>query len=288
MDNCSRDDEIMQMINRSKGCCRPCFGPTGATGPTGPAGPATIRVGVTNTGNPGTLASVTNVGTNENVVLDFTIPEGPTGPMGVTGPTGSTGPTGATGPQGLQGAQGPQGSQGLVGATGPTGPQGIAGPTGQKGATGPTGPTGPAGASVSATNTYGRKYDTTENTIALEQNIAQDVPLGSNGPSNGITLNTQNKLTIPTDGVYKVDYYFYGSSSGNTSLTLNVKQNATPIGSTTISKDVTANVDTEFVGSTINSFNASDEIGLSIESTEAATISPGSDTSAYINIIKLS
>lgn len=151
---------------------------------------------------------------------------------------------------------------------------------------GATGPTGPAAAS--ATNTYGRKYDTTENNITLEQNIAQEIPLGSNGPSNGITLETQNKLTIPTTGIYKVDYYFSGSSSANADITVSVKQNDTSIGSTTISKNVTANVDADFVGSTINSFTANDKIGLAIESNTAATVSPASDTSAYLNIIRLS
>ena len=170
-----------------------------------------------------------------------------------------------------------------------TGPQGVAGPTGLTGEIGPTGPTGPRGADgTSQTNTYGRKYDTTENTITLEANIPQDVPLGSNGPSNGITLGTQNKLTIPTDGVYKVDYYFSGSSNITADITLNVKQNATPIGSTTIGKNVTANVDSDFVGSTINAFSANDQIGLSLESTTAVTISPASDTSAYLNIVKIS
>ena len=71
-------------------------------------------------------------------------------------------------------------------------------------------------------------------------------------------------------------------------ITLNVKQNATPIGSTTISKNVTANVDSDFVGSTINAFSADDQIGLSLESTTAVTISPASDTSAYLNIVKIS
>ena len=56
---------------------------------------------------------------------------------------------------------------------------------------------------------------------------------------------------------------------------------------TSITKSLTANVDTEFSGSTINSFNANDQIGLSIEATDAATISPGPDTSAYINIVKI-
>ena len=149
-----------------------------------------------------------------------------------------------------------------------------------------TGPTGPE--AVSQTSTYGRKYDTTVTPISLEANIAQDVPLGSNGPSNGVTLGTQNKLVITTDGIYKVEYFFSGGASTNTEVTLNVKQNANPIGSTTITKNLTANIDTDFVGSTINSFNANDQIGLTIKSTNVATISPSSDTSAYLNIVKIS
>lgn len=59
-------------------CC--CFnGSVGPTGPTGPTGPATITVGTTTTGEPGTEASVTNVGTSSVAVLNFTIPRGATG-----------------------------------------------------------------------------------------------------------------------------------------------------------------------------------------------------------------
>lgn len=233
-------NRIQEILEEGRKCKRRLIarGIPGPTGPQGPQGPATIAIGNVTTGAPDTSATVTNSGTNENVVLNFTIPRGATG---------------ATGRQGIQG---------------------------------PTGPTGPA--AEIPTNTYGRKYDTTENSITLEQNIAQDIPLGSNGPSNGITLETQNKLTIPTTGIYKVDYYFSGSASTAADVTVNVKQNATPIGSTTINKSLTANVDADFVGSTINSFTAGDKIGLSIESTAAATISPASDTSAYLNIIRIS
>ena len=64
-------------------------GPVGATGPqgpigeTGPAGAdgidgeaATITVGTTTTGEPGTTASVTNVGTESAAILNFVIPRG--------------------------------------------------------------------------------------------------------------------------------------------------------------------------------------------------------------------
>lgn len=58
-------------------------GPTGATGPTGPAGvAATLTVGTTTTGEPGSPATVTNTGTTEAAVLNFTVPQGATGPAG--------------------------------------------------------------------------------------------------------------------------------------------------------------------------------------------------------------
>ena len=68
-------------------------GDTGATGTPGAA--ATISVGTTTTGQPGTNASVTNVGTSSAAVLNFTIPKGAKGDTGATGATGATGSPGA-------------------------------------------------------------------------------------------------------------------------------------------------------------------------------------------------
>jgi hypothetical protein len=55
-------------------------GPRGSDGDPGPAGadgdPATVQVGTTNTGLPGTNATVVNSGTVQNAILNFTIPRG--------------------------------------------------------------------------------------------------------------------------------------------------------------------------------------------------------------------
>ena len=59
-------------------------GDKGDKGDTG-----TIMVGTTTTGQPGTNASVENVGTNTAAVLNFTIPRGDKGAKGDTGATGS-------------------------------------------------------------------------------------------------------------------------------------------------------------------------------------------------------
>lgn len=88
MDN----DKIRRIIEEGRRhrerCCV-----VGPTGPRGPQGPATITVGSTTTGEPGTNAQVTNSGTSENAILNFTIPRGETGATGPTGPQGLQGET---------------------------------------------------------------------------------------------------------------------------------------------------------------------------------------------------
>ena len=276
MNNNCFDNKIKKNLDCGKKCnCTPII--VGPTGPTGPQGPASIAVGVTTTTDPGTNASVTNVGTDDNVILNFNIPRGETGPIGPQGIPGTEGPTGPTGPQGLQGIQGP------TGPTGPAGPQGLQGLQGIQGPTGPTGPAGPT-----AIETYGRKYNTSTDNISLETNIAQNIPLGNNGPTNNITTATLNTLTITENGVYLVEYGFSGSSSTNATLTVEVNQNANAISGTSIVKTVTANNNTDFNSSTINSFAVGDEIGLSINSSTAATITPANGTNAYLNIVRIS
>ena len=146
--------KIQKILEEGKKCQNRCgvFGPTGPTGPTGPAGAATITVGQTTTGDPGTQASVENVGTAQNVILDFTIPQGIDGATGPTGPTGATGETGATGPTGPTGATGetPTLEIGTIN-TGEPGTQASASITGTApnyvlNLTIPQGPTGPTGA----------------------------------------------------------------------------------------------------------------------------------------------
>jgi hypothetical protein len=105
----------------------------------------TITIGTVTTGAPGSSATITNVGTAENAILNFVIPRGDVGATGAAGATGAIGPTGATGATGAQGSTGPQGPTGPQGETGPAGPQGLKGDTGDQGPQGDTGPQGPQG-----------------------------------------------------------------------------------------------------------------------------------------------
>ncbi len=136
-------------------------GPQGEIGPTGPTGTSsTITIGTTTTGEPGTEATITNTGTQEAAIFNFTIPQGPTGP---------------TGPQGIQGIPGIQGPQGIQGATGP------------QGEIGPTGPTGTSSTITIGTTTTGEPGTeaTVTNTGTPEAAIFNfTIPQGPTGPTN--------------------------------------------------------------------------------------------------------
>lgn len=87
-------------------------GPEGPAGSQGPAG--TITVGSVTTGEPGTSVIVTNSGTAENAIFNFTIPKGATGSTGSQGEAGPVGQTGLTGPEGPQGPQGDPGESFMI------------------------------------------------------------------------------------------------------------------------------------------------------------------------------
>lgn len=198
-------------------------GQAGAQGPQGPKGdpgPVTVETGVTVTVEPGVQASVTNSGTNQDVVLDFMIPrgekgeQGPEGPTGLQGPKGDqglqgpkgdpgdTGPQGPEGPQGPQGEQGPkgdQGLQGLKGDTGDTGPQGPEGPTGPQGEQGPEGPQGKAATITIGTVTTGdagSKAEVNNSGTETDAILNFTIPKGDNPDTSNFYTKTQTDTAI--------------------------------------------------------------------------------------------
>ena len=287
----------------------------GTPGPRGRDGAGTVTVGTTTTGDAGTNAFVTNTGTAQNAVLNFTIPRGETGATGPQGPQGETGATGPQGPQGETGATGPQGPQGETGAVGPQGPAGTAGEaatvtvgtttTGDAGTNasvtntgtaqnailnftiprGETGATGPQG--TTATNEYGYKYDTTTNPITLTANTVATVPLNQTGPLNVITGATTNALTIGSAGTYKIDYFFNGISNTAGDVNLAVYNNNNLVPGSTITLNLETANEKNATGSIIASFTEGNVITLGLESTTGVEVTPASNTNAYLSIVKL-
>lgn len=117
-------------------------GPQGATGPAGADGKdgiaATIQIGAVTTGAAGTQATVTNTGTTNAAVFNFTIPQGVAGQNGADGTNGEDGAT-FTPTVNSSGDLSWTNNKGLPNPTtvnirGPQGPQGNPGSAGQDGA----------------------------------------------------------------------------------------------------------------------------------------------------------
>ena len=120
MNNCN---EIKKRLDEERKKYRFCYiqgptGPKGEKGDVGPKGergiqgPTQINVGITETLEPFENAKVENVGTNEDVILNFKIPRGMQGIDGKIGPQGIPGPKGDKGDVGPQGIKGEKGDQG--------------------------------------------------------------------------------------------------------------------------------------------------------------------------------
>lgn len=127
-------EEVSQIVVQSPG-------PQGVKGETA----LTFEVGDTTTLEPGSPATVENVGTDVDIVLDFGIPQGEKGDKGDKGDTGERGLQGEQGEQGIQGEQGLQGVKGDKGDKGDTGDTGQTGPQGPQGIQGEPGPIGSQG-----------------------------------------------------------------------------------------------------------------------------------------------
>ena len=208
----------------------------GVKGDTGDRGEgATVKVGEVTTGVAGSMASITNVGTDEDAVLDFVIPRGDKGDKGDKGDTGEQGPKGDPGPQGDTGPQGDPGPQGDTGPQGDPGPQGDTGPQGKQGVPG-----------QAATITVGSVETVEPSAPAEVSNVGTSsaavfnfkIPKGETGSvenvklyRHNITLNLQKQYST-TKRIMNANFTLYDSQGEQITLLDEIKAK---IGSASIS-----------------------------------------------------
>lgn len=143
--------ECFREQNTNLNCCY-----MGIPGPTGPTGPAAASIAVANTitTSPDDEAQVVNLGDDNDVLLEFIIPKGPTGPQGEIGPMGPSGYSST-----IQIGEVSTGDAGSIASVVDTGEGynhilNFVIPRGADGQKGDIGPTGPAGTSVTILGSF--------------------------------------------------------------------------------------------------------------------------------------
>ena len=292
-----KGDIGIQGIKGEKGD-RGDIGPQGVKGDRGDVGPATIKVGTTETVSELENASVSNSGTEKDVILDFKIPRGEKGEIGPRGLPGEIGRTEHIAidetetiepgepaqvmdtfedwvhhlsfliPKGEKGEQGPQGQQGE---------QGI---TGQQGPIGPPGP--------SNITAYGIRYSMSDAQLNLQQAIDTTIPLNEKGVALFTEYPDDNSIKINESGVYLVSYFFTGATNEDCSLTTSIRANNILQPATNTTSEFQAQIINNISGSTIVSLLKDDHITLNIKSSITVNLIFNGSTNAMLSVIKIS
>ncbi len=376
MDKCNDYNQIRKRIEEERKKYKICYvqgpiGPKGLKGDVGPQGekgergipgPASIDVGITETLEPTEKAKVENIGTNEDVILNFKIPRGEQGIEGKIGPQGIPGPQGEKGdigPQGIKGERGEQGPSTIKvgnietieptekasvinvgtpvdvvldfkipkGEQGEQGPRGLPGeigrtehiaidetetlepgepatvmdtfedwvhhlafsiPKGEKGDQGEKGPQGPAGPpGTEFVSSYGIRYSMVDTQLALSQGTDTKIPL----PEKGVAFLTEypddNSIKIKENGVYLVSYLLCGATNEECSMTMSVRANDILQPATSATSEFSAQIINSISGTTIVSLQQNDLVTLNVKSSKAVNLKFNGSTNAMLSVTKI-
>lgn len=291
----------MNNCNNIRYCC--IKGPKGEKGDKGEPGPSTIQIGSVETVEPYENAMVENVGTSEDVVLNFKIPKGEQGVEGKIGPQGLIGPKGE---KGEQGEIGPRGLPGEIGRTEhiaidetetlePGEPATVMDtfenwvhhlafsiPKGEKGEKGEPGQAG-----KEFVSSYGIRYSMTDTQVNLVQGVDTVIPL----PEKGVAFFTEypdnNSIKIKETGVYLVSYLLCGATDEECSITMSIRANDILVPATNATSEFNAQFINNISGSTICSLQENDIVTLNAKSSKNVNIKFNGSTNAMLNLVKI-
>lgn len=160
-----------------------------------PGEAATIEIGTTTTGLPGSQASVTNSGTSEKAVFNFSIPKGEKGNTGDTGPRGEA----ATVSVGTTTTGDPGGSASVTNSgTSSDAVFNFVIPRGQQGTPGQDGITPTISAGTTTTGDAGTNASVTKDPSSTDENVVLNftIPRGVSGVYYGSSPSNEDSVWI--------------------------------------------------------------------------------------------
>lgn len=267
------------------------IGPTGPKGEKGENGPTTINVGNTVTLNEGEEATVKNVGTDKEVILDFKIPRGATGLKGEKGDKGDMGPRGFPGEIGRSEVITIDGTETIEAGEEASVLDDLEDrvhhltfyiPKGEKGDIGPQGIPG-----VVPTIAYAQKYSDSNFELQLKKLVEATVPLNELGPAFNASYDTANSIDIKETAIYLVSYFLSVTPKEDVSLRLAPKDNDILLPSGNITVNCKANINKNISNTIIAALNEGDVLTLNIRTEEDSTLTFNVGTNAVLSIFKI-
>ncbi len=301
-------DKALKIVQDASKNIRYCYGPTGPrgeigpTGPRGENGPVKVNVGITETIDYNEDALVSNVGTDNDVILNFKIPRGK---MGDIGPTGPIGPRGLPGEIGISEVITIDGTETIEPTEEamvqddfdrnihhltfyiPKGEKGEKGDTGEKGNEGEIGPTGPKGDPYGV-EAYAIRYTNTDQNFTVQEFTEAIVPLESTGPALFINYNSSYALEIRKLGVYEIHYSLSLATSTDASFNISVQSSGITVPGSNIKVSSKANTIFHISNTTIHNLLEDDEVTLVISPFDNTEFIFDNTTNASLSVIKIS
>ena len=266
-------------------------GPQGIKGERGDQGPSTIQIGNIETIEPTEEAEVINVGTNEDVVLEFKIPKGEKGEKGETGPRGLPGEIGRTEHIAIDETETLEpGEPATVMDTFENWVHHLAFsiPKGEKGETGERGPQGPAGPpGTEFVSAYGIRYSMTDTQINLPQGTDTIIPLPEKGTAFLTEYPDGNSIKIKESGTYLISYLLSGATNEECSITMSVRANDILQPATSATSEFVAQMINSISGTTIVALQPNDIITLNVKSSKAVNMKFNGSTNAMLSVTKI-
>ena len=267
------------------------IGPKGEQGDRGIPGPSTIQIGSIETIESTEKAEVINVGTNEDVVLDFKIPKGEKGEKGELGPRGLPGETGRTEHIAIdetetlepgEAAQVTDTFENWVHHLAFSIPKGDKGDAGERGPQGPAGPPG-----TEFVSSYGIRYSMVDTQLNLPQGTDTIIPLPEKGTAFLTEYPDGNSIKIKESGVYLISYLLCGATNEECSITLSVRANGILQPATSATSEFSAQIINSISGTTIVSLQPNDLITLNVKPSEAVNMKFNGSTNAMLSVTKI-
>lgn len=145
----------------------------------------------------------------------------------------------------------------------------------------------PKGKDGTTINTYAYIYETNANSITLNKDVSTQIQLNTIGENNNINTTFTSSLKIKEEGTYKIDYFYYGKSSANATISLQLRKDNNEIPGTKITKEIKQDEYISLTGNTIQKLQKDNLIDLGLISNIEVTLTPNDDLSCYLSVLKI-